>query len=81
MFMTSLADVLKSHACIGANACDQKCSHCNSPENMAAGYGSVQSAKVQYGMRFHCQKVGVTRTEPHCAVLLSQYSSVGVLRP
>ena len=43
--------------------------------------GSVQSTKVRYGSRFHCQKVGVTRTEPHCAILLSEYSSVWVLRP
>ena len=29
------------------------------------GCMSVQSAKVRYGSRFHSQKVGVTRTEPH----------------
>ena len=40
------------------------------------GCGSVQSVKVRDGSRFHCQKVGVTRTEPHRAVLVLQYSSV-----
>ena len=29
------------------------------------GCGSVQSARVRYGSCFHCQKVGVTQTEPH----------------
>ena len=29
-----------------------------------AGYGSVQSAKVRYGSRFHCPKVELSRTAP-----------------
>ena len=34
----------------------------------------------KHGSRFHRQKVGVTRSEPYWAVLVSLYSSVGVLR-
>ena len=46
-----------------------------------AGYGSVQSAKVGYGSRFHCQKVGVTWTEPHCAVLSRSTPPLGYWDP
>ena len=40
-----------------------------------AGYGSVQSAMVRYGSRFHCQKVGVTRTEPYSLAVLLRWGT------